>query len=152
MQVSSFLVSRDGSRLVAVIEGPRADRIVVARLRYDADGSTLGSTRALTIPWKSRAARIRFLGWTTPTTIAVLDQLNPAQAERRILRVDGSTPPDQAQPSRIPGIVRGLMASPAGSTQPPYAVLPDGLYDISQVDTTRSPQIERGLRHLTYAG
>jgi hypothetical protein len=44
------------------------------------------------------------------------------------------------------------MASPAGSTQPPYAVLPDGLYDISQVDTTRSPQIERGLRHLIYAG
>jgi hypothetical protein len=151
--VKRFLVSRDGSRMIAVIGGADSDRIVVSRLRYDATGRALGGTRATSIPWSSHTQRIRDIGWTTPTTIAVLDQLNPVQAERRILRVDGSTPPSQAQPSRIPGVVRGLMTSPAGSTQPPYAVLrTGGLYDISQVESTRPTPIERRLRHLTYAG
>ncbi len=33
--VSRFLVSRDGSRLVAVLRGTQRDRLVVSRLRYD---------------------------------------------------------------------------------------------------------------------
>jgi hypothetical protein len=94
----------------------------------------------------------RDIGWTTPTTIAVLDRLSPAQAEVRILLVDGSTTPDQAPPRLVSGRVRGLATSPS---QTPYAVLPLGVTDISH-DTAQldpSDQVPTvGLHHLTYAG
>ncbi len=82
----------------------------------------------------------------------MLDRLSPAQAEVRILLVDGSTTPDQAPPRLVSGRVRGLATSPS---QTPYAVLPLGVTDISQ-DTAQldpSDQVPTvGLHHLTYAG
>jgi hypothetical protein len=149
--VRRFLVSRDGSRLVALLHGRASDRIVVSRLRYD--GDKVVGTRARPIPWLSKGAnRVRDIGWTSPTTIAVLDQLSSAQAEVRILNVDGSTPPDEAPPILVGGRVHGLVTSP---NQTPYAVLPGGITDISR-DVSQiapGPQIPTaGLRHLTYAG
>ncbi len=149
-QVRRFLVSRDGSRLVAVLRGPHRDRIVVSRLRYDADGTAIGATRVRRIPWQSDGTtRIRDIGWTTPTTIAVLDQLPAAQAEVRILNVDGSSAPDQAPPQIVRGRVSGLATAPS---QTPFAVLPSGLSNISpdQVQTRLIPTV--GLRHVTFAG
>jgi hypothetical protein len=147
--VRRFLVSRDGSRIVAVIRGIHSDRIVASRLVYDANGHATGATGTHRIRWlSSGTTRIRDIGWTSPTTIAVLDQLSPAQAEVRILNVDGSTPPDQAAPTTVPGRVRGLVTSPVDK---PYAFQLDGLIDISPVDLNK--EIRTGsLRHITYAG
>jgi hypothetical protein len=148
--VRCFLVSRDGSRLVAVVRGRAADHILVSRLKYDADGSGLGATRPHPVPWKSTGTtRIRDIGWTSPTTIAVLDQLSPAHAEVRILDVDGSTRPDQAVPILVTGRVLGLATSP---DQTPYAVLPGALAVISsdQILTRQIPV--PGLHRITYAG
>jgi hypothetical protein len=148
--VRRFLVSRDGSRIVALLHGSAADRIAVSRLRYAADGTAAGATLARRIPWESTGTtRIRDIGWTSPTTIAVLDQLSPAQAETRILNVDGSILPDQAAAKPITGRVQGLATSP---NQPPYAIQRAGLINLSQ-DQVVSRQIPiEGLRHLTYAG
>ncbi|HEY3528508.1 MAG TPA: LpqB family beta-propeller domain-containing protein [Nocardioides sp.] len=147
--VRRFLVSRDGSRIVAVLRGPNADRIVAARLQYDADGRALGATRTHVIRWvSSGTTRIRDIGWTSPTTIAVLDQLSPSRAEVRVLSVDGSTPPDQAAPTQVSGRVSGLVASPVDK---PYAVGRSGLIDISPVDLNKLIPIDH-LHHLTYAG
>jgi hypothetical protein len=151
--VQRFLVSRDGSRLVAVLHGPRADRLVVSRLRYDASGVATGATRARRIPWQSGGTtRIRDIGWTAPTTVAVLDRLSTSQAEVRILNVDGSTTPDQAPPRLVSGLVRGLATSPS---QTPYVVLAQGLNDISHDTAQLDPndQIPTvGLVHVSYAG
>lgn len=149
-QVRRFLVSRDGSRMVAVLRGAHGDRIVVSRLRYDADGKAIGATRARRIPWRSAGTtRIRDIGWTSPTTIAVLDQVSPQKAEVRILGVDGSTRPAQAPPTQVTGRVSGV-ATAAGQT--PYAVLQSGLSNISpdQVQTRLVPTV--GLRHVSFAG
>ncbi|MBO0847218.1 MAG: GerMN domain-containing protein [Nocardioides sp.] len=147
--VRRFLVSRDGSRLVALLRQSRGDRIVVSRLRYNAENRPVSGTRARLIPWlSSGTSRVRDIGWTSPTTIAVLDQFSRAQAESRILNVDGSTPADQTSPTTIPGRSIGLATSPVDT---PYAVLPNSLYDLSQLDST--PLVPtRGLRHITYAG
>jgi hypothetical protein len=149
--VHRFLVSRDGSRLVAVLHGGASDRIVVSRLRYD--GAKVAGSRARPIPWlSSGTTKVRDIGWTSPTTIAVLDQLSRSQAEVRILNVDGSTPPDQAPPILVNGRVSGLVTSP---NQTPYAVQPGKVTDISR-DSSQSlpnPQIPtEHLRHITYAG
>jgi hypothetical protein len=147
--VRHFLVSRDGSRLVALLRGPRTDRIVVSRLRYAVDGGAIHGTRAATIPWSSSGtSRIRDIGWTSPTTLAVLDQLSRAQAESRILNIDGSTPAAQASPILISGSVHGLTTSPSGT---PYARLEGSLYDLAQVDATPNVPTPH-LHHLAYAG
>jgi len=154
--VHRFLVSRDGSRLVAVVRGTNRDRIVVSRIRYDADGMVAGTSRAEPIGWKSRGTkRIRDIGWTSPTTIAVLDQLSQEQAEVRILNVDGSTRPGRVSPIGIRGDVPYLATSPAGQ-QTPYAVQTSrssglALADISPAESNRTLTID-GLRHVTYAG
>jgi len=154
--VRRFLVSRDGSRLVAVVRGTNRDRIVVSRIRYDADGNVTGTSRAGPISWKSRGTkRIRDVGWTSPTTIAVLDQLSQEQAEVRILNVDGSTRPSRVSPIGIRGDVPYLATSSAGQ-QTPYAVQTSrssglALVDISPAESNRTLTID-GLRHVTYAG
>jgi Lipoprotein LpqB beta-propeller domain/Sporulation and spore germination len=148
--VHRFLISRDGSRLIAVLRGPTTDRIVASRLRYNADGRVIDASRVRPIRWVSSASsRIRDIGWTSPTTIAVLNQVSPVQAEVRILNVDGSTRPHQVSPIAITGAVLGLVTSP--SNQTPYAFQPSGLVDISPAETSRPPATN-GLRRLTYSG
>jgi hypothetical protein len=148
-EVRRFLVSRDGSRFIAVVRGRHRDRILVSRLRYDGRGRVIGASRSLRIPWKSPGThRIRDIGWTSPTTIAVLDQLS-SRAEVRILSVDGSTRAGQVSPIAINGAVRALATSPGG--QPPYAVQANNLVNISPTETTRSLPIDR-FRLFAYAG
>ncbi len=151
--VRSFTVSRDGSRFVAVLRGADRDRLVVSRLRYDAEGHATGASRARRIPWKAPGTRrIRDIGWTTPTTLLVLDQVSPARSEVRILNVDGSTRPGEVSPTTIEGKARYLVTSPAGQPpQPPYAVTESGLTEISPAEPNR-PITINGLRHITYAG
>jgi hypothetical protein len=153
--VRRFLVSRDGSRFIAVLRGSSADRIVVSRIRYDADGRVIGTTRAQPIGWESSGTnRIRDIGWTTPTTIAVLDQVSAFQAEVRILNVDGSTRAGRVSPIAIQGQGRHLFTSPGGETA--YVVVSSQssgltLANISPAETNRTLPIPR-LHHLTYAG
>ncbi|MGA8248260.1 MAG: LpqB family beta-propeller domain-containing protein [Nocardioides sp.] len=150
--VRRFLVSRDGSRLVAVVRGARSDHLVVSRLLYDTAGRPVGATRARRLTWTVRSgARIRDIGWTSPTRVAVLEQLTRAQADVRILNVDGSTSPSEATPRSVSGQVSGLATSPVG-TQHPYAVQQHGLFDLAQSDTNVSQLLTQRLRHLTYAG
>jgi hypothetical protein len=149
--VRRFLVSRDGSRLIAVVRGPHRDRIMVTRLRYDGDGVVDGASRAHRIAWHSRGtSRIRDIGWTSPTTIAVLDRLSGTLAEVRILTVDGSTRPGQVSPILVRGDVRYLATSPGQQT--PYAVQrPSVLFNLSPAEATRAQSID-GVHQLTYAG
>jgi hypothetical protein len=147
--VKLFLVSRAASRLVAVIRGGSADRIVVSRLRYDAAGAVTGASKASPVPWQSGGSpRVRDIGWVSPTGIAVLHLLTQGLSEVRTVSVDGSTPIDETVPTTIPGSVHQLAATQViGLTS--VAVLPGKLYDIAQP----SPAVPySGLHHITYAG
>jgi hypothetical protein len=148
--VRRFLVSRDGSRLVAVLRGTTTDHLVVSRVRYDADGRPVGATRARRLPWTIGAGHIRDIGWTSPT-VAVLDRLTRTQAGVRILDIDGSTSPSETPIIPVSGPVSGLATSPY-ATQTPYAIQPQGLFDFAQADTNVSQPLSQRLRHLTYAG
>jgi hypothetical protein len=152
--VRRFLVSRDGSRLAAVVRGTDADSLVVSRIRYTgSEGQEISGSRAQSIPWMTGVStRIRDIGWTSPTTIAVLDQVSAAQAEVTQLDVDGSTLPDEVHGTVVQGQALGLATSPgSANTMPPWAVLPGALVDLAQVDTKGQTQIEQ-LNHITYAG
>jgi len=148
-QVRRFLVSRDGSRLVAVLRGGSTDRIVVSRLRYDAQGRVVGATRAQPLPWQAGGStRVRDIGWLSPTTIAVLHLLTHNVSEIRTLSIDGSTPASEAPTIPVAGRVDGLATSPV-ETETSFAILPSNLLDVAQVD----PAVHYShLHHITYAG
>ena len=149
--VRRFLVSRDASRLVAVVHGATRDQLVVSRLRYDVNGRKVSGTRARDLRWSAGSStRIRDIGWwTSPTRIAVLDQVSDAQAEVRTLAVDGSTAPVAAPPIVIPGRALSLVTSPTEQT--PFAVQPGALFNLTQADTN-SQQPVAGLHYFSYAG
>ena len=149
--VRRFLVSRDGSRLIAVVRGPVTDRIRVSRLRYDADGGVTGASRAERIPWSARGTnRIRDIGWTSPTTIAVLDRLSHSHAEVRILTWTDRPGRGRSRRSRSPATSSYLATSPAQQT--PYAVQQaSALFNFSPAEPGR-PLTINGLHHVTYAG
>ena len=151
--VRRFLVSRDGSRLAAVLRGPHRDRIVISRLRYDANARVVSGTRAQPIRWASgTGTRVRDIGWMSPTTLAVLDQVSQTQADVRLLDVDGSMSPDEVHAIVVQGRALSLATSPASaSLTTPFAVLPGELFDLAQVDTNQQQPIT-GLHHITYAG
>ena len=171
--VERFLVSRDGSRLVAVVRGQRSDQLVVSRIRYDEQGRVLGGADVRRLPWQAGGSpRITDIGWASPTTLYVLHQLTRQIAEVRQIAVDGSTTQSEASTAtidlarqqgiagngNIQGRVRGLVTSPvttpltsAAYAQTSYAILRRSLVDLDQSAGT-SPVTYRGLRHITYAG
>lgn len=172
-QVKRFLVSRDGSRLVAVVRGNRSDRLVVTRIRYDDQGRVRGATDPRRLPWQAGGSpRITDIGWASPTTVYVLHQLFHHIAEVRKISVDGSTTQSEASTAtidlarqqgvagsgNIQGRVKGLVTSPVavpitspGEAQTSFAILPRTLVDLDQ--TAGSPPVPYGnLQHITYAG
>jgi hypothetical protein len=48
-----FIVSRDGTRLVAVGKGKKADTLRISRIRYDALGRSPEATRSRNLPWSA---------------------------------------------------------------------------------------------------
>ena len=89
--VTELLVSRDGSRLVAVVRGRKADRVVSTRIRHDMAGGILGFTPPQVLPLPEEGSpRIRDIGWRTPTSISVLRDINDDLSLVRTFSVDGS--------------------------------------------------------------
>ena len=70
-RLSELIVSRDGSRLAAVVRRGATDQVVAVRIRYDAAGSVVGFTepRPLSLPAED-PARIRDVAWRSPTTVS----------------------------------------------------------------------------------
>ena len=112
--VTKLLVSRDGSRLVAVVRGRTTDRVVATRIRHDAAGGIIGFTpvRALPLP-EDGSKRIRDIGWRTPTTISVLSDAPNGYSQVRTFSVDGA--PGEVVTSGLTflrGRIRSLVSAP----------------------------------------
>jgi hypothetical protein len=76
--VKSFLVSRDGSRFVAVVRGTNEDLIVVSRLRQDGEGRVVDALAARQVDVEGgRGLKIRDIAWLSPTSIVVLHPIDP---------------------------------------------------------------------------
>ncbi len=111
-QVTDFMVSRDGTRLVAVVRGRQADSLRVSRVRYSSLGRLRGVTRSVNLPWSpDDPQRIRDIGWRTPSTVGVLHQFTPNVAQFVAVPVDGS--PGFEDRLTQPGRAMALVTSPA---------------------------------------
>ena len=148
--VTRFLVSRDGSRLAAVVRRAREDRLMVSRVVYSGDGRVLRATPAQRVSQGDGAGlRILDIGWSSPTSIAVLSRLASAYFQVRTVAVDGSPPGLDSLLTRPSGPVRSLAASPS-EDESLYAVTPSSLDDL----TGSQPLVplDPGLSSLGYVG
>lgn len=148
--VAAFLVSRDGSRLVAVIDRPAGDRIVVSRQRYATGGRALGGTPAQTIAWDDRPRPgVVDLGWSSPTSVAVAHRLTGDLFQVRTLAIDGAPAGLASLAATVPQRPRLLIASPRASDAV-LVLARDGLIDV--LSGRRLSAADPQLTYLTYVG
>jgi hypothetical protein len=150
-RVKTFLVSRDGTRLVALLDGRTQDSIVMSRIqRGDGGLATLGP--ATQLPWNADGpVDIVDIGWRSPTSIAVLHPLTDELSQVRTLALDGSPGTGQL-PSTTPlrGGWRWLVSSPV-ETEPLYVVGNAGVAELSRADSVFRPA-RLNLASITYVG
>lgn len=127
--VKSFLVSRDGSRFVAVVRGRRHDSLRVGRIGY-ADGRVSRVTRPHRINWEGVPdLRVRDIAWRSPTAVAVLRRAS-GLPEVRTFSVDGAPSGLDGVSTNVRNRVRALAGSPVQG-ESLYAVTRTSLDDLS---------------------
>jgi hypothetical protein len=150
-ELGDFLVSRDGSRLAAVVRRPSGDQLMISRILHDDQGNVLRATRARRISWEGGGRLdIRDIAWRTPTTVAVLHGLTDELSQVRTISVDGSPPGLDSLSTTLRGHVGALVGSPVAD-QSLYAVTRSSLIDLSNSergDETRDPRVTM----LAYVG
>lgn len=146
--VRRFLVSRDGTRFVAVVHTAAGDEVVASLLRSGDDGAVVGATPAVPIssPDDSTAG-IQDIAWASPTDVLLLHRFS-ASSQIRTISVDGSGTGFATSPITVGDVVDGLVSAPEGASQ--YARsgqrllgLSPSASDVTLVDT---------LADLTYVG
>lgn len=148
--VSSFLVSRDATRLVAVVRSiSGVDELRVARIRTDANGSLLRAGVSEAIPLDNGVdLRVRDIAWTSTTTIALLSPIARDVSEVRTVAVDGAPTGLGSLATTISGRVTGLAGTPVPSGIP-YAVTSTGLVDLT---SQASQSFDAAVTTVDYVG
>lgn len=151
-QVTSFVVSRDGTRFIAVVRGGDRDVIRQSRVQVG-DRGVIGSTASRLLSFDDQLAiRVRDLSWSSPSSLLVLSPLTRGINEVRTLSVDGSASSGLPSGTTVRGNPRWLVGSPvAGESWYAVAAKPPSVVDAVGVEYA---QVLDGLdlRTLTYAG
>lgn len=148
--VRRLLVSRDGSRVVALVRDGDRSVIVVDRVVTDADDRVM---RVFSSGQRPRvadgSARILDVGWYSDRALAVLSRVGRGLTSADTVGVDGS-PTGAGGLSAPVGDARSLIGSP-DPEQTVFAVVGDMLIDLGRSGTgTRVPR--DGVLALGYAG
>ena len=154
--VTKLLVSRDGSRMVAVLRGKKKDKVVAARIRHDPAGAVLGFTPFQTLPLLAEGSpRIRDIAWRSPTSISVLRDITAGDITAgvivRTISVDGA--PGEivtGGATRLRGRIRSLVSAPVDDSEA-FAVAGRTVKSLTLPDRT-VPALAEGITSLTYAG
>lgn len=151
--IRHLLISRDGSRLVAVVRTPKGDRILASRILHSEAGRVLQATRAVVLDFVPDDANlvIRDIGWRSPTAISVLTDINDDLSQVETISVDGS-PGDLGTEgaSQVRGGARQLVSSPVQGAEV-FAVSRGSISDLTAPERPIGPLPER-LSSLTYVG
>lgn len=149
--VKRFLVSRDGTRLVALVAGARRDRVVVSRLEYDRRGRVRRALPARSLAWSAEESRRTIdIAWHTSSSVSVAYRYTSDYSRFTSLSVDGSPGGDGNATTTVRGRLRRVVSSPVAS-DPVYVVLKRGVVPLADLDSVLAVE---GLEWntVTYAG
>lgn len=148
-EVVRFLVSRDGTRFLAVRRNADGDRLMVSRLRSDDEGRIVSATEAIQIsPDEDAPMRIKDIAWSTPTMVLVLHRLSGV-TQLRPTAVDGSSAAFPAQPIVVADSVDALLSSPVNG-QGAYGVFGTQMRGLT--GDTRDSVLEGPVTSLGFTG
>ena len=153
--VVRMVLSRDGTRLVAQLRDGGRDSLVVSRVERDARGRVLRVRPATPLPHPDETgAVIRGLAWRTPSTLAVLVSPSAGASQLLIVKVDGSTAPEElntnAEVFRDDAL--RLVTSPAVGS-PLYIGTAGGqLFSLASTGRWTGTSIRAGLLAPTFVG
>jgi hypothetical protein len=90
--VRAFVMSRDGTRLAAVVDDGGQDHVVLSRVERSASGRVRSVTAATRIPLAALGVtRVRDLAWRTPGSLALLTAPTADTSQVLVVKVDGSS-------------------------------------------------------------
>jgi hypothetical protein len=153
--VTSFLVSRDGTRAVAVVEDRRGDRLVIARVKRTPGGRVRGLTPATELPLAQEGVdEIRDVAWRTPAGLAVLTGPTPGSSQVLVALVDGSAALADLgtfdEVFRLPS--DRLVASPSPGSAIYIASDKAGIFELGTEGQWVEADVREGLHVPTFAG
>lgn len=151
-RLTELIVSRDGSRLVAVVRTGKADRVVSVRVRHDSGGAVTGFTGPQVLPEPAEGtARIRDIAWRSPTTVSVLrDIITEGLSQVRTVSVDGAPGEISTGTTTLRGRIRTLVSTPVELVEA-YAVAGRSVFALTRPERS-VPDLPPGLTSLTYVG
>jgi len=127
-RVTDFMVSRDGTRFVAVVRGSDGDQLRISRIRQTS-GRVAGAAPSRALSWSSgESERIRDIGWRSPTTVGVLYALSPEFTKFASVSVDGAGGPQLQERTILQNVATRVVSSPA-ENEPWYAIDGNQLVD-----------------------
>lgn len=150
--VRSFVVSRDGTRFVAVVRRPAGDVVLVSRVAHSHSGRVLSVSRARAIAGEPDSDMpVRDIAWRSPSVLAILSPFPGTTdlVQVRAASVDGSPAPDGSA-TTVPARLQGLAGSPADD-EPLLGLLRGAMINLAGSDRTKIP-IPEGTTGLTYVG
>ncbi|WP_109510319.1 LpqB family beta-propeller domain-containing protein [Nocardioides speluncae] len=152
-RVVDFLVSRDGTRIVAAVRRATGDALVVSRLEHNVDGSVSGATGARlmyagteTVPFA-----VQDLAWQSPTNVLVLRKTPNAFTQLSIVPLGAAVSDEPADfGEAMDQDMVGVAASPQQNS---LIYCTNARGEIMQVSLTESRLVGRQrIRALTYVG
>lgn len=147
-RLTALTVSRDGSRLVAVIGAPGAQRVVVSRVRYDERGGVADVVEpAQDLAVDTLGLTVLDVGWRSATEVVVLARLDDTLVQLQRAPVDGSPGADDDTTLLMSDAERLVT-----STAPGTPLLLVGPEVVEEYDGARLVASEASAAGLTYPG
>lgn len=145
-----IVVSRDGTRLVAVVRAPgEGDGVVGARVLINARGQVDRVRRPFVVR-EPEGSPITDIAWASPIRVALLTATVPGSlSEVDVVAADGATVGIDVLSTVVAGEVLGIGASPVEDA-PMFAVYADQFVDL--VRQEKHDAGPGGLTQLDYAG
>jgi lipoprotein LpqB-like beta-propeller protein/sporulation and spore germination protein len=151
-RVRSFVVSRDGTRFVAVVRGPAGDELLVSRIAHNHGGRVLWATPARQLAGEPASdLPMRDIAWRSPSVLAILSPFPGTTdlVQLRVASVDGSPAPVGSS-TTVSAHLQSLAGSPA-EDEPLLGIGKHWMINLSGSDRTPIP-IPDGTGSITYVG
>lgn len=147
-RLTSLTVSRDGSRLVAVVGVPGAQRVVVSRVRYDERGGVADVVEpAQDLAVDAAGLTVLDVGWRSATEVVVLARIDDTLVQLQRVPVDGSPGADDGTTLLMSEAERLVT-----STSPGTQLLLVGPQLVEEYDGARLVASDARVAGLTYPG
>lgn len=153
--VRAMLVSRGGTRLVAVVGTRRGDRLVVARVLRNEEGVVRGISAAERVSVGAvPVTDIQDIAWRTPIAVAMLTGPSEDRSQIRVVRIDGSSALDEVTTDAeiLRDAAQRVVSAPSTASALYVGTREGQLYELAANGRWVASGVRPGLQSPAYVG